>query len=121
MSAHRVAAPTLLQDVRQKSRSPYRLATASELPPQHGEGERRAGGKTLVSILEFYAEKESLMSFETAQHHRVEELAYEFWERRGSPLGSPDEDWFRAQAELNGAQQEQELPVYALRFEPDER
>ena len=61
------------------------------------------------------------MSFETAQHHRIEELAYALWEKRGSPLGSPDKDWLRAQAELNGAQQEQELPLYAVRLEPDEQ
>ena len=30
----------------------------------------------------------------------VEELAYHYWEDRGRPLGSPDEDWFRAEAEL---------------------
>jgi hypothetical protein len=59
--------------------------------------------------------------YETAQRHRIEKLAYELWERRGSPSGSPDEDWFRAQAELNGAQQRQELPLYALSFAADER
>jgi len=24
-------------------------------------------------------------------------LAHEFWKRRGSPLGSPEEDWFQAE------------------------
>ena len=27
-------------------------------------------------------------------------LAYFFWEERGCPNDSPDEDWFRAEAEL---------------------
>ena len=61
------------------------------------------------------------MSLETAEHHRVEELAYQLRHKRGSPQGSPDEDWFRAQAELDGARQGQELPLYAFSFEPDER
>jgi len=28
-------------------------------------------------------------------------LAYQLWNERGCPAGSPDEDWFRAEAELN--------------------
>lgn len=31
----------------------------------------------------------------------LEALAYEYWQKRGSPIGSPDEDWFRAEEELN--------------------
>ena len=27
-------------------------------------------------------------------------LAYSYWEERGCPNDSPDEDWFRAEAEL---------------------
>lgn len=27
----------------------------------------------------------------------VEKLAYQLWEQRGSPLGSPEEDWFAAE------------------------
>jgi hypothetical protein len=30
----------------------------------------------------------------------VEKLAYQFWEERGRPSGSPKEDWFRAEREL---------------------
>jgi Protein of unknown function (DUF2934) len=26
----------------------------------------------------------------------VEQLAYKLWEDRGRPMGSPEEDWFRA-------------------------
>ena len=29
-------------------------------------------------------------------------LAYEFWQTRGCPDGSPEEDWFRAERELQG-------------------
>jgi hypothetical protein len=31
---------------------------------------------------------------------RVSELAYRYWETRGRPAGSPDEDWFCAEREI---------------------
>jgi len=30
-------------------------------------------------------------------------LAYQLWNNRGCPIGSPDEDWFRAENELKGS------------------
>lgn len=30
----------------------------------------------------------------------IAQLAYEFWESRGRPDGSPEEDWFRAEREV---------------------
>ena len=30
-------------------------------------------------------------------------LAYEFWSRRGSPVGSPEEDWFHAVGQIKHA------------------
>jgi hypothetical protein len=27
-------------------------------------------------------------------------LAYQLWTKRGCPIGSPDDDWFQAEAEL---------------------
>jgi hypothetical protein len=54
-------------------------------------------------------------------HHKdVERLAYRFWQERGSPIGSPDEDWFRAEAELRGKGPIYQLPVYAFAMEPTE-
>jgi hypothetical protein len=35
-----------------------------------------------------------------ADHNQVERLAYELWQQRGSPLGSPEEDWFHAESHL---------------------
>ena len=32
--------------------------------------------------------------------HHVAELAYTLWESRGCPIGSPEEDWFKAEQEL---------------------
>jgi len=32
----------------------------------------------------------------------IEHFAYQLWMERGSPIGSPDEDWFRAELALRG-------------------
>ena len=36
----------------------------------------------------------------TFGHNAISELAHRLWQARGCPLGSPDEDWFRAAHEL---------------------
>ena len=33
-------------------------------------------------------------------HLDIQRLAYQFWEDRGRPWGSSEEDWFRAEREL---------------------
>jgi len=33
-------------------------------------------------------------------HEEIAELAYWYWEARGRPVGSPEEDWFRAEQEI---------------------
>jgi hypothetical protein len=33
-------------------------------------------------------------------HEEVAQLAYHYWEARGRPLGSPEEDWFRAEQDV---------------------
>ena len=33
-------------------------------------------------------------------HAETEKLAYQFWEERGRPSGSSEEDWFRAEQQL---------------------
>jgi hypothetical protein len=35
-------------------------------------------------------------------------LAYNLWERRGSPLGSPEDDWLEAERQLRGMQRANE-------------
>ena len=35
---------------------------------------------------------------QTLKH--IEKLAYEYWQERGSPLGSPDIDWLRAEQQV---------------------
>ena len=35
-----------------------------------------------------------------SRHEFVARLAYQYWERRGMPLGSPELDWFAAERAL---------------------
>jgi len=49
-------------------------------------------------------------------------LAYWLWQRRGMPLGSPDEDWFLAEELLKRRYRRfelsmQELPLFAFGIE----
>lgn len=50
----------------------------------------------------------------------VEKLAYHLWQERGRPIGSPDEDWFRAEAKLRQQNSKYELPLFALAMEARE-
>jgi hypothetical protein len=34
------------------------------------------------------------------ENSAIEKLAHALWEERGCPIGSPEEDWFRAEREL---------------------
>src|SRR5262249_11697692 len=43
---------------------------------------------------------QSRQAEEEALSQQLECLAYEFWQKRGSPVGSPQVDWARAQGEL---------------------
>jgi len=53
-------------------------------------------------------------------HDQIAKLAYELWERRGRPLGSPEIDWCAAESTLRvqGSQEPFSLP--GVRFEPEE-
>jgi hypothetical protein len=33
-------------------------------------------------------------------HEEIARLAYSYWQARGCPIGSPEEDWYRAENEL---------------------
>lgn len=41
-------------------------------------------------------------------HERTAELAYELWERRGRPIGSPEVDWVAAEETLLSSQMSSE-------------
>jgi Protein of unknown function (DUF2934) len=55
------------------------------------------------------------------QHEQIENLAYRLWEERGGPLGSPDDDWFRAEQEfIQRSHWPSRLPFSSLTMEPVE-
>ena len=49
-------------------------------------------------------------------------LAYQFWEQRGRPFGSPEVDWFSAVKALASAQRDSklDLPMYGISLEANE-
>jgi hypothetical protein len=56
-----------------------------------------------------------------AQHQQIEKLAYQLWKERGRPLGSPGDDWFRAEQELiQSSDLPSRLPFSSLTMEPVE-
>ena len=56
-----------------------------------------------------------------AEHEQIEKLAYQLWEERGGPLGSPDDDWFRAEQEfIESSDLPSRLPFSSLTMEPVE-
>jgi hypothetical protein len=48
----------------------------------------------------------------------IEQLAYRLWQERGSPMGSPAEDWARAEAQLRRAAAANEARIYAFFMGP---
>ena len=45
----------------------------------------------------------ALEIFRPVNRHKIAALAYEFWQVRGCPEGTPEDDWFRAEKEIEGA------------------
>lgn len=41
----------------------------------------------------------------TPEFSEIAALAYQLWTDRGCPIGSPEEDWVRAEKELSGRQE----------------
>ncbi len=41
---------------------------------------------------------------EPEDQQEIDILAYHFWQERGCPIGSPEEDWFRAEQSLKATQ-----------------
>ncbi len=55
----------------------------------------------------------------TTRHEQIAKLAYRLWEERGAPLGSPDDDWFRAEQEFrHHLDSPSQLPFSSLTLEP---
>jgi hypothetical protein len=62
------------------------IATAPALEPVEAPGIRS------------YPDLTSLLA--ALEHERIAALAYFFWQERGCPEGSPDEDWLHAEQHI---------------------
>jgi hypothetical protein len=49
---------------------------------------------------------------DASRHGEIARLAYKYWEDRGRPIGSPREDWFRADSQV-GSQSFAALPTHS--------
>jgi hypothetical protein len=43
---------------------------------------------------------ESVASIPILAYEQIASLAYQYWQERGCPIGSSEEDWLRAEADL---------------------
>ncbi len=57
---------------------------------------------------------------EKYRHQEIAKLAYELWERRGLPLGSPEIDWYAAESALGVRDSQEEFSPFGLRMRPEE-
>jgi hypothetical protein len=55
-------------------------------------------------------------------HELTAKLAYEYWERRGRPFGSPEIDWFAAEKALASPREDSAttFSLGSIRLEADE-
>jgi len=61
-------------------------------------------GLTAEQLEEFRAQLERIRNTldDLDKVRRIAVLAYEFWQQRGCPNGTPEQDWFRAEREIAG-------------------
>jgi hypothetical protein len=62
----------------------------------------RSTGLKAEDLEEFRAQLERIRNSldDLDRVRKIAVLAYRFWQERGSPLGSPEEDWLRAEREI---------------------
>jgi len=66
--------------------------------PRKGELRTDPSAPSVKLPNEFSSEAEYPVFAE--DHEAIARLAYSYWQARGCPIGSPDEDWYRAANEL---------------------
>ncbi len=75
-------------------------------PPRPERPRKEIHAQQPNPLTDFYAED---------RHELVQRLAYQLWEKRGSPLGSPEIDWFAAEEALRAY-----LSASGIELGPDE-
>jgi predicted SnoaL-like aldol condensation-catalyzing enzyme len=81
-------------------------ADAHRIAQKHEKDDERTDGEHSLHALEHSQSAHNLTKAVAfgygvipCGHEEIATLAYELWEARGCPNGSPEEDWFRAEAE----------------------
>jgi hypothetical protein len=59
-------------------------------------------------------------AFSDKAHEATAKLAYQLWDRRGRPFGSPEEDWFAAEEFLAQRDPHLGLPLNGMTLEANE-
>jgi hypothetical protein len=67
---------------------------------QHGKQDHLTGHEHSRQQHEHWPQPHEQSEPFTFGHKEIAALAHELWQRRGCPIGSADEDWFRAVEEL---------------------
>jgi hypothetical protein len=83
-----------------KTRKKVTVASAAETPAKPAAPRRKAAVKIAngnTSIGQLADAVDSPSAFDARE---IEERAYQSWIERGCPMGSPEEDWYRAEREL---------------------
>jgi hypothetical protein len=70
----------------------------------------RSGHVTCHRAMAADIERRPVVASSTPTHEDVARLAYQFWEERGAPIGSPEVDWARAERELSGKRSPTDAP-----------
>lgn len=75
--------------------------TATESAPLKKSAPRKKAAPAAEAVVESVVHLAEAVTFSAEiDPQDIQELAYQSWISRGCPVGSPDEDWFRAESQL---------------------
>jgi hypothetical protein len=80
------------------------MATATQTAPEKAREETGLNDETTTAENNLPANTNgaSNLAEQSPEAQRIAQLAYFYWQARGCPDGSAEQDWFRAEAELQG-------------------
>ncbi len=80
-----------------KSKSSASASTKKSSPRKRATNKKAAPETAVVSAS---VSTDGVLRPSVSEYEQIALLAYSFWEARGRQGGSPEEDWFRAEAEF---------------------
>jgi hypothetical protein len=76
------------------------MATATQTAPEETSQQKTSAPETKLQPKG--PADPSDMTQQEHDPHKIAQLAYSYWEARGCPQGSAEEDWFRAEQKIYG-------------------